>query len=93
MLAKKSLPFEKTLCTVKINHMGKGTINARGNQVVETNIIDMIEGRKREERNFNMEVYKVNTSLENLKLGSHRSINPESIAKWAINQKLSPKWR
>ena len=58
MLAKKSLPFEKALCTVKINHMGKGTINARGNQAVETNIIDMIEGRKREERNFNMEVYR-----------------------------------
>ena len=45
MLAKKSLPFEKALCTVKINHMGKGTINARGNQVVETNIIDMIDYR------------------------------------------------
>ena len=31
--------------------------------------------------------------LLSLKLGSHRSINPDSIAKLAINQKLSPNWR
>ena len=28
-----------------------------------------------------------------LTLGFHRAINPDSIAKLAINQKLSPKWR
>ena len=27
------------------------------------------------------------------KLGSHRAINPDSLAKLTINQKLSPKWR
>ena len=33
------------------------------------------------------------SSAEFLKLGSHQMINPDSIAKLAINKKLSQKWR
>ena len=31
--------------------------------------------------------------FEGVELGSYRVINPDSIAKLAINQKLLPKWR
>ena len=34
-----------------------------------------------------------NNKISSLKLGSHRAINPDSIAKLKINQKLSPKLR
>ena len=37
--------------------------------------------------------FSTNKRIRQIKLGSHRAINPDSIAKWAINQKLSPKWR
>ena len=73
MLARRSLPFEKALCTVKINRMAQGSITTRGNQVIETNIINMVDSRVRfkiiAERNFitKVEQLKVNISVENLK--------------------------
>ena len=68
MLARRSLPFEKTLRTVKINRMAEGTITTRGN------IGDRDHSRVRfkiiAEGNFNMGVqqHKVNISLRNLKV-------------------------
>ena len=73
MLARRSLPFEKALRTVKINRMAQGSITTRGNQVIETNIINMVDSRVRfkiiAERNFitKVEQLKVNISVENLK--------------------------
>ena len=73
MLARRSLPFEKTLRTVKINSMAEGAITARRNQVIETNIIKILYSRVRfkiiVEGNFSIgnQQHKVNTSLENLK--------------------------
>ena len=72
MLARRNLPFEKALRTIKINRMAEGAITPRGNQVIETNI-NMVNSKVRfniiAEGNFNMEVqqHRVNTSLENLK--------------------------
>ena len=35
----------------------------------------------------------VTDNNKDVKLGSHLAINPDSTAKLAINQNLSPKWR
>ena len=73
MLARRSLPFEKALCTVKINRMTEGAITTRRNQAIETNIIKILDSRVRfkiiVEGNFSIgnQQHKVNTSLENLK--------------------------
>ena len=72
MSARRSLPFERALRTVKINRMVEGANTTRENQIIETNI-NMVHSRVRftiiAEGNFNMGVqqHKVNTSLENLK--------------------------
>ena len=73
MLARRSLPFEKALRTLKINRMAQGSSTTRENQVIETNIINMVDSRVRfkiiAERNFitKVEQHKVNISVENLK--------------------------
>ena len=73
MLARRSLPFEKALRAVKMNRMAQGSITTRGNQVTETNGINMVDSRVRfkiiVEQNFitKVEQHKVNISAENLK--------------------------
>ena len=70
MLARRSLNLEKALRTVEINHI---VSDCKGNQVIETNIINMADSRLHfkiiAEGNFNMEFqeHKVFTSLKNLK--------------------------
>ena len=72
MLAKRNLPFEKTLRKIKINRMVEGAITKQENQVIKTSI-NMVSSKVRfniiAEGNFNMKVqqHKVNTPLENLK--------------------------
>ena len=72
MSARRSLPLERALRTVKINRIAEGAITTRENQVTETNI-NIVDSRVRftiiAEGNFNMGVqqHKVNTCLENLK--------------------------
>ena len=72
MLVRRNLPFEKALRIVKINRMAKGAITTRGNQVIETKI-NTVNSKVRfnivAKGSFRMEVqqYRVNTSLQNLK--------------------------
>ena len=46
MLARRNLPFEKSLRAIKINRMAEGAITPRGNQVIETNI-NMVNSKVR----------------------------------------------
>ena len=68
----RSLPFVKALRTVKINRMVEDAVATQGNQVIETNITNMVDSRIRLKiitvGNFNKGVLqpKVVTSLENL---------------------------
>ena len=67
MLERKNLPFEKALCTVKINRMAEGTITTRRNQVIETNI-NIVNSKARSniiaERHFSMEGGSIQQQLE-----------------------------
>ena len=57
-IVERSLPFEKTLCTVKIYPPAEETITTRENHVTETKIINMVDSRDRfkimTEKNFNI---------------------------------------
>ena len=53
------------------------------------NLQTQIEHLKKE----NIDLKSKAKITSSIKLGSHRAINPDSISKLVINQKLSPKWR
>ena len=90
MLVRRSLPFEKALRTATVCRMIEGAITTRWNQVIKTNIKNMIDSRVRfkilAQGNFNMGVqqHKVNSSLEYLKGVSFTKISklvpPASMA-------------